>query len=72
MKPFRVTLLFILKEIYARTIFITYSIPPSPLSPLLPLARYAYVYNVKGNLGFEGTRLDWATIALHTVCKPLF
>jgi len=36
------------------------------LSVISFIYRYAYVYNVKGNLGFEGTRLDWATIALHT------
>jgi hypothetical protein len=28
--------------------------------------RYGYVYNVKGNLGFEGTVLDWTTMFIHT------
>lgn len=28
--------------------------------------RYGYVYPRRGNLGFDGTRLDWFTMALHT------
>lgn len=28
--------------------------------------RYGYVFPRQGNLGFEGTRLDWITMALHT------
>jgi hypothetical protein len=36
------------------------------LSVISFIYRYAYVYNVKGNLGFDGTPLDWATIFLHT------
>ena len=28
--------------------------------------RYGYVFPRQGNLGFEGNRLDWFTMALHT------
>lgn len=29
--------------------------------------RYGYVYPTQGNLGFEGTHLDWATMIVHTM-----
>jgi len=37
------------------------------LSLLSFFYRYAYVYNVQGNLGFDGSTLDWITMAIHTL-----
>jgi hypothetical protein len=37
------------------------------LSLLSFFYRYAYIYNVQGNLGFDGSTFDWATMAVHTL-----
>ena len=37
------------------------------LSVLSFIYRYYFVYNMKGNLGFDGTLLDWATLTVHTL-----
>jgi hypothetical protein len=29
--------------------------------------RYRYVFNVTGDLGFDGSALDWASMAVHTL-----
>jgi hypothetical protein len=37
------------------------------LSILSFVYRYAFVYNIQGNLGFDGNWLDWATMIVHTL-----
>lgn len=58
---------FVIKKLFTKE-------DPQFLHKILGLAalvsffyRYGYCYNVYGNLGFEGSALDWATMVVHTL-----